>query len=488
MTNQAYEGTYDSKDDYQNSFKSINSSNVNLAMSSEPAAKKKGTSCTETLMHMIKANIGTGLLAIPLAFKMAGIIVGTVGLWIMAAVCVHCIHILLKSYKHVLGRDNVDKHEVSEAVGYDDVVYLITKEKCEPGSRIPTVIRTIISIFLVIGQLGFCCVYFVFIPTNIVQVIEHYDKHTWLGIGSVMTLTLVPMILFCMIRNLKYLAPFSTFANFLMIGSIFVILYALFFDGELKPYSQLELVAPVNNWPNFFSSAVYAFEGIGCVLPVYHGMEEKQYFTPLNGVLNTAMMLVAVMYYSIGFFGYLKYGVDCEPSITLNLPVENVIFQSVKLCFAVAVFITFNLQFLVGCDIIWSYLVRGCSYLRVMSQSTNLLTMENEDAPVTTRKPYFSKIFIIENIFRTCVIILTYSLAMVVPRIDLFIALIGAIASSTLAIIVPILLDLIVFWPMNNYNKKQLFKDIVILIFGIYIFGAGTYTSMYDIIKYLKTK
>ena len=77
---------------------------------------------------------------------------------------------------------------------------------------------------------------------------------------------------------------------------------------------------------------------------------------------------------------------------------------------------------------------------------------------------------------------------MVVPRIDLFIALIGAIASSTLAIIVPVLLDLIVFWPMNNYNKKQLFKDIVILIFGIYIFGAGTYTSMYDIIKYLKTK
>ena len=35
MKNQAYEGTYDSKDDYQNSFKSINSSNVNLAMSSE---------------------------------------------------------------------------------------------------------------------------------------------------------------------------------------------------------------------------------------------------------------------------------------------------------------------------------------------------------------------------------------------------------------------------------------------------------------------
>lgn len=135
---------------------------------------------------------------------------------------------------------------------------------------------------------------------------------------------LVPMILYCMIRNLKYLAPFSTFANFLMIGSVLVILYALFFDGELKPYSQLELVAPVVNWPTFFSSAVFAFEGIGCVLPVFHGMEHKSFFTPLNGVLNTAMILVTVMYYSIGFFGYLKYGKDCDASITLNLPVENV--------------------------------------------------------------------------------------------------------------------------------------------------------------------
>ena len=67
-----------------------------------------------------------------------------------------------------------------------------------------------------------------------------------------MAITLLPMILFCMVRNLKYLAPFSTFANFLMIGSVLVILYALFFDGDFKPWSELEMVAPVNNWASFF--------------------------------------------------------------------------------------------------------------------------------------------------------------------------------------------------------------------------------------------
>jgi len=177
---------------------------------------------------------------------------------------------------------------------------------------------------LVIGQLGFCCVYFVFIPTNILQVAKHYSPETQLTVQVLMSIVLGPMVLYCMIRSLKYLAPFSTFANFLMISSVIVILYALFFDGDLRPFNQLDLVAPFKNWPTFFSTAVYAFEGIGCVLPVYHGMEQKEFFSPINGVLNTAMFMVFIMYYAIGFFGYLKYGVDCQASITLNLPIENV--------------------------------------------------------------------------------------------------------------------------------------------------------------------
>jgi proton-coupled amino acid transporter len=135
-----------------------------------------------------------------------------------------------------------------------------------------------------------------------------------------MAIVLGPLALFCLIKNLKILAPFSTFANFLMIGSMFVIMYELFFDGGLKPFSELVLVGPFESWPIYFSSAIYAFEGISLVLPVYHEMRNKSEFTPWNGVLNTSMILVAVMYFSIGFFGYMKYGSDSEASITLNLP------------------------------------------------------------------------------------------------------------------------------------------------------------------------
>jgi hypothetical protein len=40
--------------------------------------------------------------------------------------------------------------------------------------------------------------------------------------------------------------------------------------------------------------------------------------------LILGMTLVAIMYFAIGFFGYLKYGDQAAASITLNLPADKV--------------------------------------------------------------------------------------------------------------------------------------------------------------------
>lgn len=44
----------------------------------------------ETMIHLLKGNIGTGIFAIPDAFKNAGLLVGSLGIPIMAIICVHC--------------------------------------------------------------------------------------------------------------------------------------------------------------------------------------------------------------------------------------------------------------------------------------------------------------------------------------------------------------------------------------------------------------
>ena len=43
---------------------------------------------------LLQGNIGTGILAMPDAIKNSGLLVGNLGLVIMACICIHCMHLL----------------------------------------------------------------------------------------------------------------------------------------------------------------------------------------------------------------------------------------------------------------------------------------------------------------------------------------------------------------------------------------------------------
>lgn len=136
-----------------------------------------------------------------------------------------------------------------------------------------------------------------------------------------MLFILGPLILSCQIRQLKYLVPFSFLANVFMVISFGITLYYMFTD--IRNTDERHLFSSVNQLPLFFSTVIFAMEGIGVVMPVENSMKKPQHFLGCPGVLNTAMSIVVVLYAVIGFFGYLKYGEETGGSITFNLPVEE---------------------------------------------------------------------------------------------------------------------------------------------------------------------
>lgn len=157
-----------------------------------------------------------------------------------------------------------------------------------------------------------------------------------------------------------------------------------------------------------------------------------------------------------------------------------------KILFAIAIFITYNLQFFVAADIIWTYVLRSSKYMQSLSTNSGSFVSLSE-SQVSDLNRSASKIYnLINNVFRSSLVILTFLLAIKVPRIDLFISLVGAIASSTLALILPALLDLVAFWKSTNKTFSRLLKNLFIIIFGIYIFVSGTLVSLTDIFNYLK--
>ena len=57
----------------------------------------------DTIVHLLKGNIGTGILAMPDAIKNSGLLVGNLGLVFMSMICVNCMHVVVKC-AHELGR------------------------------------------------------------------------------------------------------------------------------------------------------------------------------------------------------------------------------------------------------------------------------------------------------------------------------------------------------------------------------------------------
>ena len=49
----------------------------------------------ETLIHLLKGNVGSGILVMPDAMKNSGLLVGIIGLQLIGAVAIHCMHMLV---------------------------------------------------------------------------------------------------------------------------------------------------------------------------------------------------------------------------------------------------------------------------------------------------------------------------------------------------------------------------------------------------------
>uniref|UniRef100_A0A8C1WLX9 Solute carrier family 36 member 1 n=1 Tax=Cyprinus carpio TaxID=7962 RepID=A0A8C1WLX9_CYPCA len=394
---------------------------------------RTGSSFFQTIIHLLKGNIGTGLLGLPLAVKNAGLLVGPLSLLAMGIVAIHCMNLLVKC-----------AHHLSIRLGVCFLAF-----------------RRVVNLFLNITQLGFCCVYFVFLSDNVKQVVETANGTTG-NCHNNQTAVIVPsydsrlymlfflpfIIVLVFIRNLKYLAPLSLVANISMCVSLVLIYYYCLTN---IPYPiNLPLAGRAVDYPLFFGTAIFAFEGIGVVLPLENKMQNPRNFPT---VLYLGMGIVTTLYITLGTIGYIGFGEHIRGSITLNLPLCW-LYQTVKLLYSFGIYITYALQFYVSAEILIPPAVARCG-------------------------PRWT--LMVDLGIRVALVALTCALAILIPELDLVISLVGSVSSSALALIIPPLLQIITF---HNEDMKLwvMVKDIGISLIGFVGFVAGTYISIQEIV------
>ncbi|XP_034935092.1 proton-coupled amino acid transporter-like protein pathetic isoform X2 [Chelonus insularis] len=406
------------------------------------------TSDLDTLIHLLKGSLGSGILAMPMAFKNAGLFFGLFATFFIGAVCTYCVHILVKCAHKLCRRTQ------TPSLGFAEVAEAAFLVGPEPVQKYARLAKATINSFLVIDLLGCCCVYVVFVAKSISQIVEEHAHLGW-DLRIYMAALLPFLLIFSLVRNLKYLAPFSMFANFLIAIGMSITFYYIFRDTS-QFQTGLPYMANFEQLPMFFGTAIFALEGIGVVMPLENNMKTPTHFIGCPGVLNIGMFLVVSLYSTVGFFGYLRYGNTTDGSITLNLPLDEILAQSVKIMIALAIFFTYGLQFYVPMEIIWKNL-----------------------------KHYFgARKLYAEYLVRIGLVIFTVSMAIAVPNLGPFISLVGAVCLSTLGLMFPSIIELVTVWEsedgLGRFNWI-LWKNILIICFGCLGFVTGTYVSVREI-------
>ncbi|XP_062909937.1 neutral amino acid uniporter 4 isoform X2 [Mobula hypostoma] len=391
---------------------------------------EQGISFTQTLIHLLKGNIGTGLLGLPLAIKNAGLMLGPISLVLMGIVAIHCMHIVVRCSHHFCQRFK------RQSLSYGDTVTFAMEHGPFPCLRRKAPLgRMTVEFFLIITQLGFCSVYFVFVGVNMKQLVEGFLRnHTsysdlnitrtlqfhsedWNIDARIYMLSLIP-ILVCIvfIRDLKYLAVFSFMANLSMAVSLFII-----------------------------------YQYIIRVLPLENKMKQRKQFPQ---ALNIGMGIVTALYVSLATLGYLHFGDSIQGSITLNLPQDIWLYQLVKLLYSFGIMVTYTIQYYVPAEII---------------------------LPAVSARVHRRWKRICDIVVRILLVCLTCATAILIPQLDLVISFVGAVSSSALALIFPPFLEIITF-SGEGISIWLLLKDICIALIGIIGFVTGTYVTIVEII------
>ncbi|XP_046993348.1 proton-coupled amino acid transporter-like protein CG1139 [Schistocerca americana] len=395
------------------------------------------------LMHLLKCSLGSGILAMPMAFKNAGTAVGFIGTVLIGMLCGHCVHMLVRSSHIVCRRARVPVLGFAETAEYAFLYGPGRLKVWAPFSK------TFVNLALVITYYSACCVYVIFVSTSIKQVCDVLFPWAILDVRIYIAMMLLPLVPSCLVRNLKFLVPFSTAANLFIVVGFGCTLYYMFRD--MKDPGRLPLNEDIGRFPLFFSTVVFAMEGIGVVMPVENTMKHPQHFLGCRGVLTIAMTIVILLYAFIGFFGYLAYGEGTLGSVTLNLPQEP-LGQAVKILIGLAIMFTYPLQFHVATEIVLKMVGD-----RVSQKRWNRF----------------------EYTLRVCVVLLTVGVAAAVPELGPVVSLVGAVCFSTLGLLCPAAIEMATCWP----SRWLLAKDSLIIILSLAALVSGSYTSILEIIE-----
>lgn len=401
------------------------------------------------VLTLSKSMFNAGCFSLPFAWSLGGKWVSLFLTFAIAGFNWYGNHILVRSSQHLAKKSGVSSldygHFAKRVCDYSDSTFL---RKHSKG------IMYIVNVTILFYQLGMCSVAILFISDNMVNLLGHY-----VGGSEHFQMVLAATVATVFILGTNMFTEMRVISIFAMVSSIFFLLgTAVIMQYTIQQPSQWETLPSYTNFTStvmFIGMTMYAFEGQTMILPIENKLETPEDFLDNFGVLPTTMILCTVFMTAIGFYGYNGFGDKIKSTITVNVPrtgfysIVNVflMIQSI-LGHSIALYVVFDMFF------------KG--FRR---------KFQNRFPAVPPS--------VVDKGFRTFWVLVTYLMAVLVPKLEVMIPLVGVTSGTLCALVYPPLFQTITFWEdwkIHLTPRKRVMKiglNCSIIVLGFFAIGAG---------------
>ncbi|XP_022837944.1 proton-coupled amino acid transporter-like protein CG1139 [Spodoptera litura] len=402
--------------------------------------------------NLLRSMCAAGMLAMPLVISQAGIIVGPI-LTILTGLLVNYVHHLLLECLNEIAKQ-LQIPYISYRYGFRVALLHGPPAFHFLGRHGPT----IIAIFMVASQLGICSVFVIFTSDCLRDIMDWQSSQP-----SLMCLVFPYFVLEFLMKDLSIVSYVAMLGNFLNLLGIIFVFEHIVTDYEGK---EVETHTDLGSILFCFGSLLFNLSAIGVTLSIDKSLKQAKMMTSRFGVLNVGILGPTIISVIFGTLGYLTFG-TMEENVLRSLPYDEPTSMVAMGLYLVAVAFAFPLQCYPAIATI----------IEVIKYHDQLTTPSD----ITLR--------MIETVARPLFVVMSFIICYIVPFQAPFVAFVGNLCTSVLALICPALMDMCIRYPYYyGRNNFHLYKDLFILLLGLTSLSFGVFFCLYVIrIRLLST-
>ncbi|XP_045781005.1 proton-coupled amino acid transporter-like protein CG1139 [Maniola jurtina] len=177
------------------------------------------TNVIESTAHLIKGCLGAGILGMHEAYMYGGLWT-SLGLTVVLGFLVsYSMWMLVRSAQTMYGRLRVPR------LSYPDLAEVaIATGPLKSCRRFSKAFRYLTDTFLFLSFNGTCCIFEIMIAQTLKQVLASITDYQ-ISMSYLILIITAPLVGLCVIRSLKYLAPFSVVADLIVVLCVLTTMY-----------------------------------------------------------------------------------------------------------------------------------------------------------------------------------------------------------------------------------------------------------------------